>query len=82
MKVARTNGATFGRAKAIDGRMEQRIVRLRKRGQSFQAIAEQLNVDGATAPQGGPWKWQTISRVVRRHGNEPIRRRVRAARLD
>jgi DNA invertase Pin-like site-specific DNA recombinase len=82
MQVARDNGARFGRAKAIDGRTEQRIVRLRNRGQSFQAIAAQLNEGGATAPQGGLWKWQTISRVVRRHSNEPIRRRVRSARLD
>jgi DNA invertase Pin-like site-specific DNA recombinase len=82
MQIARDNGATFGRAKAIDSRTEQRIVRLRKRGQSFQAIAEQLNGDGNVASQGGPWKWQTISSVARRHIDEPVRRRVRAARLD
>lgn len=74
--------APFGRQKSIDAKVEQRIVRMRKRGNSFQTIAAQLDSDGIKAPLGGPWSWQTISRVVRRHNDEPIRRRVRSARLD
>jgi DNA invertase Pin-like site-specific DNA recombinase len=72
----------FGRPKSIDAKVEQRIVRMRKGGDSFQTIADRLNSDASKPPMGKRWAWQTISRVVRRHVDEPIRRRVRSARLD
>lgn len=44
----------------------KRIVRARRRGQSFREIAERLNRDGVAAKGGGPWGWTSVRSVERR----------------
>ena len=79
LAVKRAQGVRLGRPRVVDPAAERQIVRLRRNGQSFQAIAARLN-RGGRAPEGGEWTWQTVSVIVRRNLREPVRTRSR--RID
>lgn len=69
LAVRKAQGVPLGRKTIIDPKMEARIVRMRKRGWSYQRIAEKLTSDGVPTPTGGEtWIWTTVSKVVQRHG--------------
>jgi len=56
-----------GRPKLITKILETRIVGMRGRGQSYQAIAGKLTADRVPTPTGlDVWSWTTVSRVVNR----------------
>ncbi|MHB8588137.1 MAG: recombinase family protein [Candidatus Dormibacteraceae bacterium] len=57
----------MGRERKVLPAVEARIVRMRKRGMSFQEIAAKLTKDGVPAPTTDSWGWTTIKRVVRPH---------------
>ena len=68
-----------GRPRVIDLATENRIVRMRRKGASFQAIATKLDSEQVPTSSGRPWHWSSVKRVVRRHIDEPVttrRRRV------
>ena len=66
LAAARARGVRLGRRRMIAPTLEGRILRLRRKGESYEAIAARLNTDGIAAPMGGQWGWTTISRVVKR----------------
>jgi DNA invertase Pin-like site-specific DNA recombinase len=79
LAIRKAQGVRLGRPRSIGLALERRILRLRRAGKSFQAIADRLTADGVPTPGGGPaWSWGTIERVVRRQVQEPIRHRTRA----
>lgn len=77
MAIAKKRGPApgkkpIGRSKSISDELEQRIVRMRDRGQSFEAIAAKLTADRVPTPTGHEvWGWTTVSRVVKRHRPAP-----------
>jgi DNA invertase Pin-like site-specific DNA recombinase len=78
-RAAGTLKGPIGRPRSIGLALERRILRLRRAGKSFQAIADRLTAEGVPTPGGGlAWSWGTIERVVRRRVQEPIRHRTRA----
>ncbi len=79
----RARGERLGRERVILPALERRIIRMRQRGMSFQAIAGKLSADQVPTPGGGEdWNWTTIKRVARRHLDEPIKTRRRKVKLD
>lgn len=86
MAVAKKRGPApgkkkIGRPRQIDPAVEKRILRSRRAGHSFQVIADQLQDAQTPTPTGkGAWSWRTVERVVRRHVDEPIKRRARSRR--
>lgn len=57
----------IGRPKLIGIRLEGRIRKLHSVHQSFHAVAAALNAAGVPTPLlRGPWRWQTVARVVAR----------------
>jgi len=66
LAVAKARGTRLGRARLITPDLEKRILRMRRSGKSYEAIAEKLNGENIAAPAGGTWGWTTISRVVAR----------------
>ena len=66
LAAKRARGERLGRSRLIAPALERRIVRLRAKDLSYEAIADKLNHDGIAAPMGGQWGWTTISRVVKR----------------
>jgi DNA invertase Pin-like site-specific DNA recombinase len=78
----RAKGTRLGRERQIEPALEKRIVRMRQRGASFQAIATKLDSEQVPTSSGKAWHWATIQRVVRRHRDEPIKTRRRRAKLD
>ena len=83
MAIAKAQGPKpgkkpIGRAKVIGPALEARIVRMRKRGMSFEAIAAKLTADGVPTPSGGPaWSWRTVATVTKRILHEKVRTRAR-----
>lgn len=71
-----------GRPRQIDPAAAKQIVRRRRAGHSFQAIADELQDSKMPTPTGkGAWSWRTVERVARRTiKNEPIKRRARSGR--
>ena len=68
----------IGRAKAISPQLEARIVRMRRRGMAFEAIAAKLTADGVPTPAGGAaWSWRTVATVARRILHETVTPRKR-----
>lgn len=62
----RKKGTRLGRPVEMDSKVRRRIVRMRDRGMSLQAIADALNADGTpTTTAGARWHASTINRVVR-----------------
>lgn len=83
LQAKKDRGEPVGRERLISHDLEARIVRMRRRGWSFQRIAEKLTTDGVPTPSGGAaWSWTTVARVVRRHVDEPVQRRSRRVDLD
>lgn len=69
LAVKRAQGVPLGRRPIIDPKLEARIVRMRKRGWSYERIAQKLTADQVPTPTGGDvWGWTTVSKVVQRHG--------------
>jgi DNA invertase Pin-like site-specific DNA recombinase len=86
MAIAKAKGPKpgkqpIGRPRQIDPAVEKRILRSRRAGHSFQVIADQLQRAQTPTPTGrSAWSWRTVERVVRRHVDEPIKRRARSGR--
>lgn len=67
LAVKKAQGVHIGRKAIIEPALEARIVRMRKRGWSYERIAAKLSADGVPTPTGGStWGWTTVSKVVRR----------------
>lgn len=64
--VKRSEGVRLGRARETPDEVVMRIVRERKSGASFQAIADSLNRAGVATVHGGRCWWPTTVRVVLR----------------
>jgi DNA invertase Pin-like site-specific DNA recombinase len=61
LRAARSNGGSTGRAAVIDDPdLSERIVQMRARGMTLQAIADRLNEDGVPTVRGGT-KWRHSS---------------------
>ncbi len=68
----------IGRPRGISPATEKRIVRRRRAGKTFVAIAAELTKAEISTPTGSRvWSWRTVERVARRHVNEPIKTRRR-----
>jgi DNA invertase Pin-like site-specific DNA recombinase len=68
----------IGRPKKIGLALEARIARMRRRGWSFQKIADKLTHDGVPTPTGkDAWSHTTVALVCKRLGLEPVRTRAR-----
>jgi DNA invertase Pin-like site-specific DNA recombinase len=78
----RAKGTRLGRERQMTPDLEKHIVRMRQRGASFQAIATKLASEQVPTSSGKAWHWATIQRVVRRHRDEPIKKRRRRVKLD
>ena len=80
LAIKKAQGVRLGRPRAIPPAVEARIVKMRRAGKSFEAIAAQLTAESVPGPTGRPaWSWGTVSRVVRRHLQEPIKTRASGA---
>jgi DNA invertase Pin-like site-specific DNA recombinase len=79
MAVVRARGPAagkklIGRPRLVKGRLEKRIKVLYSGGMSYRGVATALNVESVPSPRGiGPWRWQTVARVVARAGSNSIR---------
>jgi DNA invertase Pin-like site-specific DNA recombinase len=66
MQAKIQQGATFGRKRAVPESVRRSIVRLRREGQSHEAIARTLNERGTPTSYGGQrWYRSTVSVVLR-----------------
>jgi DNA invertase Pin-like site-specific DNA recombinase len=83
LAAKKARGERLGRVRQITPALERRIVRMRQRGMSFQAIATKLTSEQIPTPAGGAkaWSWTTIQRVARRHLSEPTKTRRRRVEL-
>jgi len=67
LAVKKAQGARLGRPPVLDKAVVRRIERARRRGQSLQAIANALNIDGVgTAHGGSKWHASTVRSVLAR----------------
>ena len=83
LEAKRAAGGRLGREREIPVEVERRITRMRKRGMSFQAIAAKLTEDRVPTPGGqDAWSWRTVSTVVRRQIEEPVKKRSRRVIFD
>jgi DNA invertase Pin-like site-specific DNA recombinase len=72
------SGKQLGRPILIEDATIKKGRRLRAKGHTLRAIADQLNADGVpTAHGGGRWHSSTLRGVLRRSGGDP-RARTRA----
>jgi DNA invertase Pin-like site-specific DNA recombinase len=75
LAIKREQGVVLGRPRTIDEGIVKRIKRERKRGQSFAAIAEQLNAEGVATGQGGRrWYPATVRNLALRLQTKPSAR--------
>lgn len=65
LATAKANGVRLGRESSLPGETRAYIHRLRADGHSQQQIAVRLNAEGISAPAGGKWGQQQVSRIVR-----------------
>lgn len=66
LAVRRSQGVRLGRPRSISADVRDRIIRERNAGETFQAIADQLNASGIAPARGGrAWYATTVRRVVR-----------------
>jgi DNA invertase Pin-like site-specific DNA recombinase len=64
LAAARARGTRLGRPQVLTGDMVERIVRMRRDGASFRAIAAQLEADGVPTARGGAtWHASTVKAV-------------------
>jgi DNA invertase Pin-like site-specific DNA recombinase len=75
LAVKREKGVVLGRPPSVDDAVVRRIVRERKRGLSFRAIAESLNANGVPTGQGGKRWYAATVRSVALRAERPTRRR-------
>lgn len=67
LAVRRSQGFRLGRPPSTTSTLERRVYRLRAKGHSLQAIADELNRRGVPTLRGGlEWRPSTIHRVIRR----------------
>ena len=66
LAVKRAQGIRLGRPTTLPQEVEKRILRLRRRGLTFQRIADLLNRDGIARPTGGDWTRGNVLFVYRR----------------
>lgn len=65
--AARAKGEAFGFQPRVDEVTVARIIRARKRGESFAAIARRLDKQGVPTPGGGArWYASTVERICKR----------------
>jgi DNA invertase Pin-like site-specific DNA recombinase len=78
LAVKREQGVVLGRPTSVDDALVRRIVRERRRGRSFRAIADTLNVDGVpTGQRGKRWYAATVRAVALRAERPAKRKRAR-----
>jgi DNA invertase Pin-like site-specific DNA recombinase len=78
LAVKREQGVVLGRPTSVDDAVVRRIVRERRRGRSFRAIADTLNVDGVPTGQGGKrWYAATVRAIAMRAKRPTKRKRAR-----
>jgi DNA invertase Pin-like site-specific DNA recombinase len=75
LAVKREQGVVLGRPPSVGDAVLRRIVRERRRGRSFRAIADALNVDGVPTGQGGKRWYAATVRAVALRAEQPKRRR-------
>jgi DNA invertase Pin-like site-specific DNA recombinase len=75
LAVKREQGLVLGRPPSVDDAVVRQIVRERRRGRSFRAIAEALNLDGIPTGQGGKRWYAATVRAVALRAERPKRRR-------
>ena len=67
LAAKRASGVRLGRPPTVPQAVVRRIQRLRRRGDSFRAIADSLNQDGVRTAQGGKeWYAATVRHVLLR----------------
>jgi len=71
MAEAKKQGKLIGRPKSITPEVAAVILRLRRQGLTFAAIAERLTRDGVPVPRGTRWWPSAVALVVRQAGIEP-----------
>lgn len=65
LQKARANGKRLGRPLSISPDVIERILTMRRDGYTFQAIADQLNLDGVRTTRGGAmWYSSTVWRAL------------------
>ena len=69
--AAKRRGVKLGRPAALPDSTATRLRALRAEGQSFRAIAEQLNAEGVPAALGGIWHTSTVSKTLARLSRDP-----------
>lgn len=66
----------IGRPREVKADLEARIVRMRRRGWTFQRIAEKLTADKVPTPTGGEtWAVSSVVKISRRALEEPVKQR-------
>lgn len=71
LQIAKRNGVKLGRPATLPDSTATRLRVLRAEGQSFRAIAEQLNAEGVPAALGGVWHTSTVSKTLARLSRAP-----------
>ena len=78
LAVAKAKGRKLGRKSKVSPEVQLRIVAMRAAGMTFEAIAAALTAEGVATPTAADhWAWQSVSQIVRRHGEKPVRTRRR-----
>jgi len=63
--VKKAQGDRLGRAPSIPDKLAKRIVRMRNRGITLQAICDRLNADGIPTARGGSlWRPTSLRAVL------------------
>jgi DNA invertase Pin-like site-specific DNA recombinase len=72
LAVVKARGGRLGRVVVVPAPVVRRIVRLRQKGTTMQAIADTLNSQHVPTPRGGSeWRPSTIDAILRREGMGP-----------
>jgi DNA invertase Pin-like site-specific DNA recombinase len=75
--VKREQGVVLGRPPSVDDAVVRRIVRERRRGRSFRAIAQSLNAEEVPTGQGGKqWYAATVRAILLRAERRRSRKRA------
>lgn len=65
LAVRREQGVRLGRPRAVPPDVRARIAQLRRRGLSYQAIADRLGVAGIATAHGGAWHASTVRKIAK-----------------
>jgi DNA invertase Pin-like site-specific DNA recombinase len=69
LAAKKAQGVQLGRPRSMPDTVRRRIVRARRRGDTFVQIAERLNTEGVPTAQGGAqWYPATVRKVVMTRG--------------